>query len=73
MAKSIAACRQELRARGVSISEWAATAGVSESLTRKVLTGRRKCVRGESLRIAVLLGLIDAPNVPSRRRSVAAG
>jgi len=49
--------REEFRKRGLSISDWARINGFSTSLVYQVLSGRRKALRGESHKIAVLLGL----------------
>lgn len=51
--------RTELRRSGVSIAEWARANQASYSLTHELLAGRIKGHRGESHRIAVLLGLKD--------------
>ncbi|WP_428003791.1 DNA-binding protein [Acidovorax sp.] len=42
---------------GVSIADWARERGFSVPLTRMVLAGKRKCLRGQSHQIAVALGL----------------
>lgn len=44
---------------GVSIAEWARVNGFSTGLVYQVLEGRRKCMRGQSYRIAIALGLRD--------------
>ncbi|MDR1349793.1 MAG: DNA-binding protein [Zoogloeaceae bacterium] len=53
----------EVRARfihqGLSQAEWARKHGVSKVLLCNILHGKRKCLREESHRIAVLLGLKD--------------
>lgn len=43
--------------RGLSISEWARRHSFSPTLVYQVLDGERKCVRGQSHKIAVALGL----------------
>lgn len=52
---------QEIRAAfeesGVSVAEWARVNGFSTGLVYQVLEGRRQCVRGQSHRIAIALGL----------------
>ena len=53
------------RAQGMAITEWAAQHGFSPALVYVVMKGRRKCLRGESHRIAVALGL-KAPISQSR-------
>lgn len=42
---------------GVSVAEWARVRGFSTGLVYQVLEGNRKCLRGQSHRIAVALGL----------------
>ena len=42
---------------GMSVAEWARVQGFSTGLVYQVLEGRRKCLRGQSHRIAVALGL----------------
>lgn len=41
---------------GMSIAEWARAEGFSTALVYQVIEGKRKCVRGQSHRIAVSLG-----------------
>lgn len=43
--------------RGLSISEWARRHSFSPTLVYQVLDGERKCLRGQSHKIAVALGL----------------
>lgn len=45
-----------LKAKGVTVAEWARARGFSVELTRIVLAGKRKCLRGQSHQIAVALG-----------------
>lgn len=54
-----AEARAELDKRGESQASWARRHGVSKSLVCSILSGRRRCLRGESHNIAVLLGLKD--------------
>jgi gp16 family phage-associated protein len=42
---------------GISIAEWARAEGFSAALVYQVIEGKRKCLRGQSHRIAVALGL----------------
>lgn len=49
--------RDTIMVSGVSIAEWARANGFSCGLVYQVLDGRRRCVRGQSYRIAVALGL----------------
>ncbi|HDS1776254.1 TPA: DNA-binding protein [Pseudomonas putida] len=52
---------QEARARlarqGISAKEWALKHGLNPSTVYAVLNGQKKCLRGESHRAAVLLGI----------------
>lgn len=45
---------------GISVAEWSARHGFSPVLVYAVMKGKRKCLRGESHRIAVMLGLKGA-------------
>ncbi len=49
--------RELIASSGVSVAEWARANGFSCGLVYQVLEGRRKCIRGQSYRIAVALGL----------------
>lgn len=49
--------RRTFEDSGISVSEWARENGFSAGLVYAVLQGKRKCVRGQSYRIAVALGL----------------
>lgn len=53
------AAKQVIAESGVSIAEWARANGFSGGLVYQVLDGKRKCVRGQSYRIAVALGIKD--------------
>lgn len=44
-------------AAGITIADWARQHGFSTELTRMVLAGKRKCLRGQSHQIAVALRL----------------
>lgn len=52
-----AEARAAFAARGINIAEWARARGFSPELTRMVLSGKRKCLRGQSHQIAVALGI----------------
>lgn len=52
-----AVARDEFARNGVSISAWAVANGFTRSLVYEVLAGRKKCLRGNSHKIAVLLGI----------------
>ena len=49
--------REEFAVLGLSISAWARAHGYSAQLVYQVLTGRKRCLRGQSHQIAVRLGL----------------
>jgi gp16 family phage-associated protein len=51
--------RAEFERRGISVAEWSRTHKVKASLVYDILGGdsRRRCLRGQSHRIAVLLGI----------------
>jgi gp16 family phage-associated protein len=49
--------RAELRAKGISITQWAIANRFSPNLVFEVLGGRKKCVRGQTHEIAIKLGL----------------
>jgi gp16 family phage-associated protein len=53
----LAEIRQLFDDSSVSIAEWARANGFSCGLVYQVLEGRRKCIRGQSHRMAVALGL----------------
>lgn len=57
--------KQQFHSHGLSIRDWAAARGFSESLVYAVLAGKNKASRGQSFRIAVALGLRDEPKVAS--------
>jgi gp16 family phage-associated protein len=42
---------------GVCVGDWANKNGFSPALVYAVIKGKRKCIRGESHRIAVALGM----------------
>ncbi|MBC2658313.1 DNA-binding protein [Pseudomonas sp. MSSRFD41] len=49
--------RADLKAKGVSITQWAIANHFSPNLVFEVLGGRKKCVRGQTHEIAIKLGL----------------
>lgn len=57
MTRSPEDVRAEFQRKGISIAGWAAAHGFSTNLVFEVLAGRKKCIRGQSHRIAVMLGL----------------
>ncbi|RKT58790.1 gp16 family phage-associated protein [Azonexus fungiphilus] len=50
-------CRSLIEDAGISIAEWARENRFSCGLVYQVLEGKRRCLRGQSHRIAVALGL----------------
>lgn len=42
---------------GISVSQWARDNKMNQSLVYEILAGRKKCLRGKSHNIAVLLGM----------------
>ncbi len=56
-AKSCDQVKRDFMRRGESISAWANRHGFSRTLVSDILSGRRKCLRGESHRAAVMLGV----------------
>lgn len=55
--ESISAVKFAFAEHGVSISEWARENGFSAGLVYQILEGKRQCLRGQSHKIAVELGL----------------
>jgi gp16 family phage-associated protein len=51
--------RAEFHRQGISISRWALANSFSTNLVFEVLSGRKKCTRGQAHNIAVKLGLKD--------------
>ncbi|MBS1186698.1 MAG: DNA-binding protein [Burkholderiaceae bacterium] len=49
--------RAEFLRKGISITSWAISHGFTPNLVFEVLAERKKCLRGQSHKIAVLLGL----------------
>ena len=49
--------RREFEMRGLSIAAWARLHGYSSQLVYQILAGQKPCLRGQSHRIAVHLGL----------------
>ena len=54
-----AEARAWLEFQGISIAQWAREHHKNDGLVREILAGRKKCHRGESHNIAVLLGIKD--------------
>lgn len=57
--KKVPQGREMLHRSGQSVKQWALAHGFSVSLTYAVLAGKRKCLRGQSHKIAVELGIKD--------------
>lgn len=57
--KSIEDVKRDLDRRGKSVREWAREHGFSERIVYEVLRGRLKGRRGQTHKVAVLLGLKD--------------
>jgi gp16 family phage-associated protein len=55
----ITAARRGFDRSGVSVSDWARERGFDIKLVHAILSGRRTCLRGQSHRIAVALGIKD--------------
>ncbi|WP_458379189.1 DNA-binding protein [Pseudomonas chlororaphis] len=51
--------RSRLARQGISAKDWAEKHELSPSTVYAVLNGQKKCLRGESHRAAVLLGIKD--------------
>jgi len=49
--------KQVFQEHGISVAEWARHNGFSVPLSYQVLSGNKKCIRGQSHMIAVALGL----------------
>lgn len=58
-ASSVKEVRTIFHETGISIAEWARAEGFSPALAYQVIEGKRRCMRGQSHRIAVALGLKD--------------
>lgn len=56
-AEKFAEAREWFAQSGTSCSEWAAHHNIDRNTLYAVLSGKSRCVRGESHRVAVLLGL----------------
>lgn len=62
------AARDRLKRLGLSAKEWAQQNGLTPSTVYAVLNGQKKCLRGESHRAAVLLGIKDGETLPVAER-----
>ncbi len=76
MTRTTQEVRDELARKGITVSAWAVANGFNTALVLEVLKGNRQCIRGQSHRIAVALGLKEGEicNDPAKaldRRSAA--
>jgi len=55
--RTAAEARAWLDYQGISVAQWSRENKVHQSLVREILAGRKKCLRGMSHNIAVLLGM----------------
>jgi gp16 family phage-associated protein len=55
--RSVGEVRHEFEIRGLSVAAWARAHGYSSALVYQVLSGKKRCLRGQSHEIAVRLGL----------------
>ena len=55
----VRAAREMFFRNGICVEKWSEDRGLSPSLVYAVLAGRRPCYRGQSHKIAVLLGIKD--------------
>lgn len=60
--------RLRIAMSGLTMAAWARRNGFPIRLVHEILSGRRSCVRGQSYRIAILLGLKDGdlPDIDQR-------
>ena len=65
--------RARLVASGESVKSWSARHGYPWPLVFKVLSGKRRCVRGLSVEIAQKLGLLPDPATAAAEFAVSAG
>ncbi|MCP5016074.1 MAG: DNA-binding protein [Ketobacter sp.] len=63
--------RDELKSKGISISQWAAANGFSVNMVFEVLAGRKKGVRGQAHNIAVKLGLKEGEVIEGTQAAIA--
>jgi gp16 family phage-associated protein len=56
-----AAVRARFEAEGVTLAQWSRERGFAYGTVKQVITGNRPCKRGQSHKIAVALGIKDAP------------
>lgn len=68
---SPAEARKKLQEQGISLAEWASEHGFPRHLVYAVASGQRKCLRGESHRVAVALGIKPTPSSQAASRCCA--
>jgi gp16 family phage-associated protein len=56
--------KRQFAVHGISVTQWALYNRFSPALVHAILANKRRCVRGESFRIAVKLGIKEAPDEP---------
>lgn len=66
--------KAELQRKGISVAQWARAHDLEPLLVHEVLAGRKKGLRGNSHRAAVLLGIkegeaVDLPRDPEAKRA----
>jgi gp16 family phage-associated protein len=64
--------RDEFKRKGLSVTAWALSHGYSPNLVHEVLSGRRKPTRGQTHRIAVMLGIKSGEIVSDVRKALEA-
>lgn len=64
--------RSAFAAHGLTVVEWAEERGFNADLVYAALAGRTRCIRGESHRIAVALGLKTSTGMPDPRKGLTA-
>ena len=57
LSKTTKQVRAEMNAIGITIAQWSRENNMPHYLVREILAGRKKCLRGVSHNIAVLLGM----------------
>ena len=67
--KTPAEVKAEFARKGISVSKWAQQHKVHRQLVYEILSGRIACLRGESHRVAVLLGLKQGEITPANDTS----
>lgn len=56
--------RSEFKRKGVSIASWATANNLNVNMVFEVLSGRKKGIRGQAHKIAVMLGLKEGEVIP---------